>query len=178
MDTAEILESAKIRLRALEPDDVDLLYSWENDNSNWKVSNTLSPFSRYIIAKYLKTSHRDIYEAKELRLIIVSKHDERPVGTIDLFDFDPFHNRAGIGILIACEEDRKKGMASETLKLIIRYVFKTLGLHQLYCNISADNEASLSLFRKFGFEISGLKKEWNKTETRWTDEYFLQLINN
>lgn len=172
-----ILESGMIQLRALEPDDVELLYRWENDTSNWKVSNTLTPFSKYILARYIRNSHRDIYEAKELRLIVVNKSDNRPVGTIDLFDFDPFNKRAGIGILIAAENDRKKGIASETLMLVIRYAFGTLGLHQLFCNITAENEVSLKLFRKHGFEISGTKKEWNKTGDAWTEEYFLQLIN-
>lgn len=35
-----------IRLRALEPEDLELLYSWENNLSYWVISNTITPFSK------------------------------------------------------------------------------------------------------------------------------------
>jgi diamine N-acetyltransferase len=104
--------------------------------------------------------------------------DNTTVGTIDIFDFDPFHNRAGIGILIASEEHRRKGLASMSLKCLIDYCFSTLQLHQLYCNILADNCLSMDLFRKQGFELSGIKKDWIKTSEGFIDEHIFQLLNN
>lgn len=172
----QTLENNNIRLRALEPEDLDILYAWENDMSIWYLSNTLTPFSRYTLKKYLKNSGADIYEAKQLRLIIELKNDSRPVGTIDLFDFDPFHLRAGIGVLISKKEDRGHGYASEALQLLINYSFQTLGLKQLYCNITEDNPESLKLFIKHGFVITGQKHDWIKKDKTWLTEYFLQLI--
>lgn len=172
------LESDIIKLRAPEPSDLDSLYIWENDTRVWQAGMTLAPFSRNVLAKYLETAHLDIFETHQLRLIIQLKEDNfRPIGAIDLFDFDPYHNRAGIGILIADDSDRKKGYASETLEIVIKYAFKLLGLHQIYCNIATDNEKSLKLFQKHGFEIVGLKKDWNRRGTNYFDEYLLQLIN-
>ena len=100
------LEFGKIRFRALEPEDIDLLFEWENDAEIWEISNTFEPFSKYILAKYIKDSQRDIYESKQIRMIIETI-DSKAVGAIDLFDFDPFHFRAGVGILIHDEKDRK-----------------------------------------------------------------------
>lgn len=77
---------------------------------------------------------------------------------IDIFDFD-FHNkRAGIGILIKNSKYRHKGYGTEALKLLLDYCFEHLNLHQLYCNISEDNEASIKLFKHHEFEEIGLKK--------------------
>ncbi|MBA7522215.1 hypothetical protein ES705_14333 [subsurface metagenome] len=91
----------KINLRALEAEDIGLLYEWENDKRIWQVSNTITPFSKFILQKYLDNSHMDIYQAKQLRLMIdlAEGDSKRTVGAIDLFDFDPFHLRAGVGIL-------------------------------------------------------------------------------
>ena len=176
------MDTPRVILRAMEPEDIDLLYRWENDMSIWNVSNTLAPFSRHILQKYIETSHLDIYQTKQLRLMIDYIHDEenkcRTVGMIDLFDFDPYHNRAGIGILIGDASDRGKGIAGLALKNLIHYAFNTLKLHLLYCNIEATNEASINLFKKFGFEICGQKKQWLKTLDGFDDEYLLQLINN
>jgi diamine N-acetyltransferase len=152
------LESEHIRLRALEPADIELLFNWENDPDLWLISNTLVPFSKYIIRQYIKNSHLDIYQTKQLRMMIDLKRgdDLDPIGTIDLFDFDPYHLRAGIGILIKEEKDRRKGYASEALKLFVQYCFRTLQLHQVYCNVSEDNDSSLKLFQKQGFVVIGV----------------------
>jgi len=171
-----ILESDKIKLRAPEPDDTDILYEWENDPEIWLVSNTFTPFSKYFLGKYIRNSHHDIYHEKQLRLMIELKENEKPIGTIDIFDFDPYHSRAGVGILISSKEDRNKGYASETLKLIINYLSEVLSLHQIYCNIPENNEASLKLFKDNGFKIVGEKKEWLKTSEGWISEYLLQLL--
>ncbi len=171
------LETDLIRLRAMEPEDIDILYLWENDTNVWKVSNTIAPFSKYILKQFIENQRYDIYETKQLRLIIESKELHKPVGAIDLFDLDPYNRRAGVGILIYDNKDKGQGFASSALATLIRYGFQVLGLNQLYCNIPATNTRSLSLFKSKGFNIIGLKKEWTKTTSDWQDEYMLQLLN-
>jgi diamine N-acetyltransferase len=167
----------KVRLRALEPEDLELLYEWENNDSYWVISNTVSPFSKYTLKRYMENSHKSIYETGQLRLMIDLSEEKKTIGTIDIYDFDPFHKRAGIGILIADEAQRKKGYASMSLKCLIEYCFRTLQLHQLYCNILSNNSESIDLFKKMGFTESGMKKEWVKTTDGYLDEYMFQLIN-
>jgi len=175
------LENSIVKLRAPELPDIDILYAWENNMEIWKVSNTLTPFSKFVLKKYIESAHLDIWETKQLRLIIEAKNQSSlmfvPIGLIDLFDFDPFHLRAGIGILIANSEYRQKGYATEALKLIVHYTFETLQLHQLYCNISAENSISLQLFQNIGFEVVGIKKDWLKTMNGWQNEVMLQIVN-
>ncbi len=172
-----ILENKEIKLRALEPSDIKILYEWENNCNIWEVSNTLVPFSRYLLKKYLETSHLDIYENKQLRLVIVKKDNDEPLGLIDLFDFDPFHSRAGIGVLINDKTNQGKGYASQALECFINYSFQLLKIHVLYCNIPADNQKSINLFEKYGFEKCGVKKSWLRTLSGWQDEYLYQRIN-
>lgn len=104
-------------------------------------------------------------------------NDKVSIGTIDIYDFDPFHKRAGLGILIANEEYRRKGYATMALTCLIDYCFRTLQLHQLYCNIIANNCESIDLFRKLGFIETGIKKEWIKTSEGYLDEHTFQLLN-
>lgn len=172
------MKCEKIKLRALEPEDLELLYEWENDDSNWIISNTISPFSKYILKRYLENSHKSIYETGQLRLMIDQIPDKVTIGTIDIFDFDPFHKRAGLGILIANESYRRQGYASMSLKCLIKYGFETLQLHQLYCNILENNPESMDLFKKQGFVQTGIKKDWVKTPDEYLDEYIFQLIND
>ena len=166
-----------IRLRAIEPEDLELLYKWENNNSWWIISNTVAPFSKYTLKRYIRNSHKSIYETGQLRLMIDLITGNQTIGTIDIFDFDPFHIRAGIGILIAEEEQRRKGYASMALKCLTDYCFRTLQLHQLWCNILANNRESIELFQKLGFVQIGIKKDGVKTADGYLDEYMFQLVN-
>ena len=169
-----VLAKNDISLRALEPEDLDFLFNIENNPSFWEVSGTKTPFSKYILKQYIANSHLDIYEAKQLRLVIENK--QKPIGLIDLFDFEPQHNRAGIGVLIN-SKFQQKGFASIALELLLEYSFKILQLHQVYANIETTNTASVKLFTKLGFELVGIKKQWNKTPKGYQDEALYQLIN-
>jgi diamine N-acetyltransferase len=171
-----MLQGEKIKLRALEPDDVDLLYQWENDFELWKVSNTLKPFSKNILKKYIEAEHLDIFQTKQLRLMIDIYSSEKTIGMIDLFDFDPYHKRAGIGIMIH-KDYRNNGYATDTLEVIKKYCFKYLNLHQLYCNIAIKNKKSVALFKKAGFDIISIRKDWIFDGETYQDIYFLQKIN-
>ena len=166
-----------IKLRALEPEDLELLYEWENNEKHWVISNTAAPFSRYTLKRYLDNSHKNIYETGQMRFMIDHIEDKITIGTIDVFDFDPFHKRAGLGILIANETYRRKGFASMSLTCLIKYCFETLLLHQLYCNIMANNCESIDLFKKQGFVQIWIKKDWILTSDGYQDEYMFQLIN-
>lgn len=173
----QVLKGQHIHLRALEPKDLDFLEATENDTSFWEVSSTQVPFSRYILEQYIANSHIDIYTAKQLRLLIAENKSNKPLGMIDLFDFNPQHKRAGVGILIT-RENQQKGYASEALELLIHYGFSSLNLHQLYANITSSNTSSLALFKKFNFETIGTKKEWIHSNNEFKDEVLLQLIKS
>jgi diamine N-acetyltransferase len=171
------MEYEDIRLRAPEPEDLELLYDWENNKSIWVISNTTVPFSKYILKRYIENSHKTIYETGQIRLMIDHIPDKSTIGTIDIFDFDAFHKRAGIGILIADAQYRRKGYASMALKCLIDYCFNTLQLHQLYCNILENNSESMELFGKNGFIRAGIKKDWVKSPEGYLNEHMFQLIN-
>lgn len=169
------LKGEYVFLRAIEPEDADFIMAAENDESFWEISNTQTPFSRHIIEQYVKNAYKDIYEVKQLRLIIETNKGVK-LGMIDLFDFDFKNKRAGVGVLIKNTEDRQKGYGKEALQLLVNYSFDRLHLHQLYCNISEDNIQSLKLFENAGFNKVGLKKDWNFSGGKFKNEFLLQLV--
>ena len=143
-------------LRAVEHADVDLLYKWENDMELWPVSNTLRPFSRAQIERYVKNAALDVYQTKQLRLMIDTAEEGETVGMIDMFDFDPFHSRAGLGM---CSMPMAPDLLSSSFLFVNSIQYS--GLHQLYCNITASNTPSLNLLNQ---EVYPCRvKRWLKT---------------
>jgi diamine N-acetyltransferase len=166
-----------ISLRAIEPSDLAFLYQIENNESFWSVSNTQKPFSKFLLQQYLENAHQDIYQAKQLRLVIFENKTKISTGMIDLFDFDPKHLRVGLGILVAPKFE-SNGYATEALNLLTNYAFTNLDVHQVYANISEDNSKSIALFEKRGFKKFGVKKDWVYTNKQFKNELLFQLIND
>tara|TARA_B100001146_G_scaffold68152_1_gene60302 strand:+ start:12912 stop:13430 length:519 start_codon:yes stop_codon:yes gene_type:complete len=161
-------------LRALEPNDLDILYATENDKSLWKYSNTSSPFSKHSLKKFIENSHLDIIEHNQVRLVLSDKNN-LPFGFIDLFKYDMINKRAGVGIIIF-EKYRSRGLGSISLDLIENYVKKYIPIHQLYANISSENIESIKLFEKHNYLKVGNKKDWIYYNNKYFDELLYQKI--
>jgi len=170
------LQGNHINLRALVLQDLAFLYSIENDESLWELSQIQTPFSKDVLQKYLETAHNDIKNLKQLRLVITSKINE-PLGFIDLFDFDSHNKHAGVSIVLT-EAHRGKGYGKDALSVLMNYSFNDLGLHQLYSNVLEDNSVSIRLFESVGFEKVGLKKKWRFFKGRYKNEYLFHFINH
>jgi diamine N-acetyltransferase len=171
------LKGEQIYLRALEQKDLDFLYALENDTDVWEVSGTVTPYSKDVLQLYLDSAHRDIYDVKQLRLVICSQ-EHQTLGLIDVFDFEPNHKRAGIGIIILDKNQRNKGVGAEAITLLCNYLFEVLGLRQVYANILEENAPSLHLFKKLGFQEIGMKKDWVRFKDTYKNEILLQKINS
>jgi len=172
---SKLLSNDRIRLRALEPTDLDTLYRWENDTALWAVSDTVAPYSREALWHYLKEYTGDIYAQRELRLMITLQADGTPVGTVDFFNFDPLNNRAELGLFIAAEH-RGKGLGREALELLTAYARDHIGLRQLYVYIGLDNERCLELFESYGYRRVGVLHSWVKRGRDYRDVALLQMI--
>lgn len=174
------MKSDKIFLRAVEPLDLELLYEKENNPAVWGAGSQLAPCSRHTLQRYIQDAQQDIYAARQLRLMVdVLQADgvRITVGAVDLFDFDPQNLRAEVGVIIYEPSFRRKGYAEQAVRLLMQYAANTLHLHQLYCSVALSNAASVALFRKLEFEVTGVKKGWRKkTSHTFEDELMMQRM--
>ncbi|MBC3541965.1 GNAT family N-acetyltransferase [Rufibacter sediminis] len=168
-----MLHSDRLFLRAPESSDLSFLYQLENDTTLWPVSLSVAPFSRDSLRLYLENASLDIYAARQLRLMICLQQETTVIGTVDLFDFEPLHQRAGVGIALAPDQ-RGRRYGAETLTLLVDYATQVLQLHQLYCSVAQENTASLKLFRQAGFQDVGVRKDWLRTPQGWQHVVELQ----
>ncbi|GHT01709.1 N-acetyltransferase [Bacteroidia bacterium] len=170
------LENDTIQLRALEPEDLDTLYRWENDGDLWSHGSTLTPYSKFTLREYLAKQNLNIFQTGQLRLMIAEKLSKMPVGTIDLYEFDSLNGRAGIGILLDTRF-RRQGFGEHALQLIANYAFEILHLQQIYAHVPLSNHPSYQLFQKAGYEQSGILKNWIKTIDGFLDVAIMQKHN-
>ena len=174
---SRFLDNDIVKLRAPEPEDLDLLFKWENDTDVWKFGSAISPYSKYILTQYISAAQLDIFQSKQLRFMIVLKHELTTIGTIDLYDFDAINSRCGVGIYIDSAY-RNKQHGANTLNLLENYVFKFLNINQLYAIIPETNKASIQLFCSAEYSKSGVLHQWIFNEDGYEDAIIVQKLKS
>lgn len=167
-------EQPLVRLRAMEPEDLDILYRIENDRTLWDVGCTNVPYSRFTLHNYIADCVNDIYTDKQLRLMIVNA-DGEVVGIIDMMNFDPRHQRAEIGVVVM-NRFRNQGYASAAVSRLVEYAGKNLHLHQLYVLVDAGNEYSIDLFSSLGFKKTASLSDWLYKDGGYRDALMMQFF--
>ena len=173
-----------ISLRALEPEDLDLIYRIENDPEYWRFGASTVPYSRYALRQFIASSQNDLFSDGQVRLVIES--DGKGVGFADLTSFDAIHLRAEIGLAVL-PEHQGKHIGQAAVKCLCDYATK-LHLHQIYAVISVGdlvilayghdvlyaviavtNEPATRLFRSLAFESSATLKDWLRSDEGYVD---------
>lgn len=149
---------ANVVLRAMEPEDLDLLYQIENDTKLWNIGLTNVPYSRYVLHDYIATSSGDIYTDKQVRLIIENE-EHQTIGLVDIMNFNPQNRRAEMGIVVQ-EAFRQKGYGKDAIQKVIRYAKEVLHLHQLYVVVNSSQKLTIGLFLRMGFKGTCQLTDW------------------
>ena len=63
----------------------------------------------------------------------------------------------------------RQGIMTDAVKLIVGFAFRKLALHRLEAACLADNEASIALLRRSGFEPEGLARGYLRIAGEWRD---------
>lgn len=163
----------RIRLRALEPGDIDILFDIENDTEEWDSSSSCTPCSRYALENYIYNSTHDFIVDGQLRLVIERIEDKAVVGMIELFDHNPIVHKAELGIIIL-KGYRRNGYASSAIALLKEYARTFFHLSQMYVYVSTDNTGAIELFMKNSFSISGTLGKWTLICGEAKDVHILQ----
>lgn len=159
-----------ICLRALEPEDLELIYRIENDPDFWKFGTTTVPYSRYVLRQYLETSANDLFADQQVRLVIEG-HDASgrvlPLGLADLTDFSPQHMRAEIALAVLPEYQGQQ-VGHHAVRCLMDYA-RRLRLHQIYAIIAVSNKAASKLFQQLGFKGDTTLRDWLRDEQGYCD---------
>ena len=163
----------ELYLRAMEPEDLDVLYQVENDRELWNVGVTNVPYSRQALQHFIANTTYDIYTDKQVRMMACV--NQQVIGICDLVDFNSSHSRAEVGIMVM-EPYRHQGYATRILQQLAVYAHDVLHLHQLYAYVDVENVVSRKLFKKVGFEDNVVVKDWVYDGCRYHDCLLMQFF--
>ena len=164
----------QIKLRAIEPEDLDLLYRIENDVELWNIGTSNVPYSRYLLHEYVANNKNDIYSDGQVRMIVENSEGEA-IGVADLVNFDPSNLRAEVGLIIL-NDYRRQGYGIAVLNRIADYALRILHLHQLYAYVDVNNSPSLGVFQKADYKVAAEIKDWLYDGQNYHDSVLFQYV--
>ena len=170
-----MIANDEIYLRAPEPNDIDAIFRWENDRASWSSAGVRAPMSRHLIHNYVNSLSGNLFTDGQARFMICRNSDGAVIGAVDLYDVDSINRRCGVGIVIDSQY-RGSGFGRQALELLCDYVWRDLGLHQLWAIVSVENEPSRRLFEASNFSISGRLKSWIRIGESYVDAYAYQCL--
>ena len=170
------LENEKIRLRALEPEDLELIFAIENDTELWDLGTANFPYSKFAVRQYLNQQPQDIFQAGELRMVIEERPTNQSVGIIDLLNFSIQNKHAEIAIAIK-KEHRQKRYAGNAITILETYAANILGIHQLYAKVNeALNPIASKCFASLNYKKTAVLPDWHKIQNKYYDITLLSKI--
>ena len=159
----------KASLRALEPEDLELLYTIENDSDTWDICSARVNYSRYAIKQYLAQQPQEITTAGEVRLVITDSDTGEAVGLIDLTNYSATNRSAEIGITLL-KEHRGKGYGRAAIKAMEQYAKEAANLRMIYAHTLADrNSVAKNLFLHSNYIPVAVLPEWHFCHGEYVD---------
>lgn len=147
-----------ITLRALEPEDLDLLYAIENVSDVLAVSAHTAPLSKYSLRHFLANTTYDVAVDGYVRLVAVDATNT-PIGIVDLTDYAPAHGRAELGIALL-PEVRGRGYSKAVIEALLRYATGSLHLRVVSATTQGSNEVAHRMLLSCGFEQVATLPQW------------------
>ncbi|MDE6310362.1 MAG: GNAT family N-acetyltransferase [Muribaculaceae bacterium] len=169
------LSDGTIYLRAVEPEDADILFRHENAPERPETTVTTAPVSRLQIMNYIKNYSAELRGGGSLRLMICLENQGETIGSVDIYDYNQRDRRAYVAIFVE-KRWRNSGYGTRALELLCSYAAETLGLHQLAAEVAVENEGSVRTFGKAGFKTCGRLRSWLRAGRKYYDVLIFQRL--
>lgn len=165
-----------VMLRSLtSSDDMTHYVRWMNDPEVMQF--TESRFARHTLEGLVEYVRRHNASPDTLLLGIFEGRSDRHIGNIKVGDMNPVHRYADVGIIIGDKSCWRRGYASEAIRLVCDYAFRSLSLHKLSAGCYVQNEGAIRAFMKAGFLEEGRRISHYLYRGCYTDSVQLGLVN-
>ncbi len=102
--------------------------------------------------------------------------DLLPVGITNVRDFSGPNRTAEFGITIGEVDRRGHGLGTEATRLVLDYAFTVLGVHNVWLDTLASNEAALRAYARAGFKEIGRRREAHRRGDRVEDVVLMDCL--
>lgn len=151
----QLFEAQDIRLGPIDHEahpEIESKWTHDSDYMRLMELKPVRPLSPALVKKEYESIEKKMEEDKNLFYFTIRAHeDDRLIGKAVIEWVDWTNGNGWIRLGIGAAEDRRRGLGSQTLGLILRYAFAELNLFRVSAMVPEYNEGAIRLLKKFGF---------------------------
>ncbi len=161
-------QGKRVRLRGIEPSDAEHFIRWNRDSERARFLDFVwPPISEASVHAWVEEQSRRKLENDSFHWVIEDS-EGTPAGSISTHDCNPRYGTFSYGVDIA-PEHRQKGYASEAIRLVLKYYFEELRYQKVTVPVHGDNQPSIKLHERLGFQREGTHRLMLFTQGRFVD---------
>lgn len=173
-----IIYGERIRLRAIEREDVKKFLEWVNDPEVTFGLSLFLPMSLTDEERWFDgIAHRSPSE-KPLGIDLRDGEGWRLIGNCTFFDVDTVARSGELGIMIGDKSAWNKGLGTETMRLLLRHGFETLNLNRVMLRVYAENPRAVRAYEKAGFKLEGTLREAVFKRGKYGDVHIMSVLKS
>ncbi|WP_117168016.1 GNAT family N-acetyltransferase [Paraliobacillus sediminis] len=169
-----------IRLEYFTAEDFEQLIEWNTGTSSafllqWAGPTFTYPLTKKQLVSYLEDSNQQ--DATNLIYKVIDVESDKTIGHISLGKIDYTNKSARIGkVLVGDTSMRGKGIGELMIKAIVKVGFGDLHLHRLSLGVFDFNKSAISCYKKVGFQIEGLLRDYRKINDQYWSIYEMSIL--
>jgi RimJ/RimL family protein N-acetyltransferase len=151
----QLFEAKDIRFGPIDHEaHPDIESKWTHDAEFIRLMELkpIRPLSPAMVKKQYESIEKDMEENKNMFYFTIrASLDDRLIGKAVIEWIDWPNGNGWLRLGIGAAEDRRKGLGSQALKMLLRYAFAELNLFRVTALVPSYNDGAIKLFQKFGF---------------------------
>jgi len=170
----ESLQGNKVTLRPGVESDIYYLSKWYNDVelnrlAGWSNSRVTPDKLRYNISRSFG------YDPMNL---MIDDEEGKPIGTIQLYDFNEQDRNCKLGIRIGDRDYWGKGYGEDAIRTLLEYAFMKLDLYRVTLKVYEYNERAVRCYLKCGFRQEGRTRQSAYIDGEFYDEIIMGILKS
>lgn len=174
--TEPMIAHGSVYLRPAERADIPLFVAWINDHRTSRTLGFRAPMSIPMEESWFERMLADQGKTAYMFTVCLLA-DDRPIGSVSLFDLDLVNGSAGLGILIGEPGDRGRGHGTDTLEALVAFGFANLRLERIWLDVFDFNPGARRVYERVGFKHEGVLRNAIFREGRFFDDHRMAMLS-
>ena len=174
-----MIQGERVRLRAIEKDDLPKFVRWMNDPEVIEFLLISSPLSMAMEEKWFE---RQVAippnEGQVLAIEALVDGNWVHIGNVGIHNVEPVHLNAEFGIVIGEKDYWNKGYGTEAARLALKHGFENLNLHRIFLNVYENNHRGIKAYEKAGFVKEGVLREAIFKNGRYLNVIIMSMLHS
>lgn len=172
-----MIVGTKVRLRAIERDDLPRFVEWFNDPEVRHHLLVYLPFSLAQEERWFESLQGRL-ERQESVVLAIETNDGIHIGNISLDSINWKDHNAELGIVIGEKAYWNQGYGADAIRALLGLAFLEMSLHRVFLRVDVDNARGIRCYEKVGFRKEGTSREAVFKKGAYQDQYVMSILRS